>query len=465
MTEANNKDYRVGNDGFWARAWVTPLVLAVVGGLLAVATAGPDRLGYAYLFALFTTVTFMLGGLFLVLIEFLTGAHWGVSSRRIAEVIMSGAPVVALLALPFIAGVVLGKVGIYDEWQSAAAHGEHADHEDSDSESDSESDSDAESEEHGLLQLGASVAQAQEQGDDHAEHGDDHAEAGHAHTPQETALHHEILAQKTGYLNTTGWATRAIVYLALWSLIALAYFGWSRRQDEDKDPQHTVRMQSLAAPSLILFAGSLTFAAFDWMMSLEAAWFSTIYGVIIFSGSAVAILAATILIGLSFYKRGLTGDAINPQHFHDLGKLLFGFVCFWTYVSFSQWMLIWYAGIPEEATWYHRRWTDGWQFVAYLLIFGHFVAPFVLLISRVQKLNLRWLQVMCFWVILMHIVDIYWFVLPQAGGFSVSPADVGALLFVGGVFFTYVFWQLGRVPLVPVGDPRLQKSLHHHQTH
>ncbi len=465
MSDANNKDYRVGNDSFWARAWVAPLVLAVAGGLLAVLTASPGRLGYAYLFALFTVATFVLGGLFLVLIQFLTAAHWGVSSRRIPEVIMSGAPVVALLAIPFIVGVATGKVDIYDEWQSAAAHAEHADHDDSDSESDTDSDSESEGE-HGLLQLGASVAHAQGHGDDHAAHGEGEAhEEGHSHTPQETALHHEVVAQKTGYLNTTGWATRAIVYLFIWSLLALAYFGWSRRQDEDKDPKHTVRMQSLAAPSLILFGGTLTFAAFDWLMSLEAAWFSTIFGVIIFAGSAISILATTILVGLSFYKRGLTGDAINPTHFHDLAKLLFGFVCFWTYVSFSQWMLIWYAGIPEEAIWYHRRWADGWQFVAYLLIFGHFVAPFVLLISRVQKLNLRWLQVMCFWVILMHIVDIYWFVLPQAGGFSVSPADVGALLFAGGVFFTYVFWQLGRVPLVPVGDPRLPKSLHHHQTH
>jgi hypothetical protein len=441
VTNANDKDYRVGDDGFWSRAWLAPLVLAIAGGLVAVFTADADRLGYAYLFGLFTTATFMLGGLFLVLIEFLTASHWGVSSRRIAEVIMSGAPVVALLALPFIAGVALGKINIYDEWQSVTAHGEHG-------------------EEHGALDLGASVAHAQGHGEDEAAH-----EEEHSHTPQETALHHEVVSQKSGYLNTKGWVARAIGYLILWSLIALAYFGWSRRQDEDHDPKHTVRMQSLAAPSLILFAGTLSFAAFDWLMSLEAAWFSTIYGVIIFAGSAVSILALTILIGLSLYKRGLVGEAINPEHFHDLGKLMFGFICFWTYVSFSQWMLIWYAGIPEEATWYHRRWADGWQFVAYLLIFGHFVAPFVLLISRVQKRALRWLQVMCFWVILMHIVDIYWFVLPQAGGFQVQLADIGALLFVGGVFFTYVFWQLGRVPLLPVGDPRLQRSLHHHQTH
>jgi hypothetical protein len=437
VTEANNKDYRVGNDAIWARAWVAPLVLAIAGGLVAVLTADADRLGYAYLFGLFTTTTFMLGGLFLVLIQFLTASYWGVSSRRIVEVVMSGAPVVALLALPFIAGVALGKINIYDEWQSAAAHGD------------------------GMLEVGASLARAQDHGDEAA---DEVAhEEEHSHTSQEAALHHQILSEKIGYLNTNGWAARGIGYLIIWSLIALLYFGWSRRQDEDRDPRHTLRMQSLAAPSLILFAGTLTFAAFDWLMSLEAAWFSTIFGVVIFAGSAVSILALTILIGLSLYKRGLVGDAINTEHFHDLSRLMFGFVCFWSYVQFSQWMLIWYAGIPEEATWFHKRWEGGWQFVTYLLIFGHFVAPFLLLISRVQKRALRWLQVMCFWVVLMHIVDIYWFIMPQAGGFQVQLADVGALLFVGGVFFTYVFWQLGRVPLLPVGDPRLQRSLNLHQ--
>ena len=458
MTEATKTDYRVGNDAFWKRGWLAPLVIAIAGLLLAVATAGPDRFWYAYLFGLFTTVTFMLGGIFLVLVQFLTASHWGVSSRRIVEVIMSGAPLVAILALPFIAGVALGKINVYDEWQSAAAPAEHGDQ---------QGGSAAESEatgEHSMLDLGASVAHAQGPGHAQAESGGEVApEEEHAHTPQEVDLHHEILSEKVAYLNTRGWAVRGIAYLLLWCLIALAYFRWSRRQDEDHDPRHTLRMQSLAAPSLLLFAGTLTFAAFDWLMSLEPTWFSTIFGVIIFSGSAVSILALTILIGLSLHKRGLVGEAINIEHFHDLGKLMFGFICFWAYVQFSQWMLIWYAGLPEEATWFHKRWEAGWPFVGYLLIFGHFVAPFLLLISRVQKRALRWLQAMCFWVIFMHIMDIYWFVMPQAGGFRIQPADVGALLFVGGVFFAYVFWQLGRVPLLPVGDPRLQRSLHNHQ--
>lgn len=454
MTDESKKDYRVGNDAFWARAWVTPLVLAIVGGLVAAVTADADRLGYAYLFGLFVTTTFMLGGLFLVLVQFLTASHWGVSSRRIVEVIMSGAPIVGLLALPFIAGVALGKISIYQEWQSVSAHGEHADDHGA-------SDADA----HGMVELATSVAYAQGHGDLNEDGDADAHDDEHAHTAQEAALHHEVLSKKAGYLNTAGWAARALGYLIVWSLLALAYFGWSRRQDDDRDPRHTMRMQLLSPVSLILFSATLTFAAFDWLMSLEAAWFSTIFGVIIFSGSAVSILALTILIGLSLYNRGLVGEAINTEHFHDLGKLMFGFVCFWAYVQFSQWMLIWYAGIPEEATWFHKRWEGGWQFVSYLLIFGHFVAPFVLLISRVQKRALRWLQVMCFWVIFMHIVDIYWFVLPQAGGFQVQLADLGALFFVGGIFFAYVFWQLGRVPLLPIGDPRLPRSLHHHQTH
>jgi len=456
VTDASKKDYRIGDDAFWARAWVTPLVLAIVGGLVAYLTADADRLGYAYLFGLFVTASFMLGALFLVLVEHVTASHWGVSTRRIVEVIMSGAWVVALLALPFIVGVALGKIGIYQDWQAAAVHGEHADEHVGSG-----------IDEHSILELGTSVARAQDGGDAHGSEAVDetaHQEA-HAHTPQETAFHHETLAQKAWYLNTPGWTARALGYLVVWSLLALAYFGWSRRQDDDRDPRHTMRMQILSPVSLILFSASLTFAAFDWLMSLEPTWFSTIFGVIIFSGAAVCILALTILIGLSLYNRGLVGKAINTEHFHDLSKLMFGFVCFWAYVQFSQWMLIWYAGIPEEATWFHKRWEGGWQFVSYLLIFGHFVAPFLLLMSRVQKRALRWLQVMCFWIIFMHIVDIYWFVLPQAGGFEVHWADVGALMFVGGLFFTYVFWQLGRVPLVPVGDPRLARSLHHHQTH
>lgn len=441
-------DYRVPSDSAWAGAWKVPAALAVVGAVLLLLGLGsPGRMGYSYLFGFFTGLTFVLGAIFLVVIQFLTVGHWGITTRRIAEVVMSAAPLMLVLSLPFFVGVATGKFTMYDEW-IGLGHGD----------------------DHGAVHqpehsstslLGASVA--------HAEAPKGHGEAGeaeeHAHTPQEQHLHHATLAKKATWLNKPRWLAFGLGYLVIWCLIALAYFRWSRLQDESKDPAHTRQMQSLSAVSLLMWAAALTFAAFDWLMALEPTWFSTIFGVVIFASSAVAILALVSLIAMSLYKAGHVGDAINLEHFHDLGKLLFGFICFWTYVQFSQWMLIWYAGLPEEAIWFHKRWEGGWKAISLLLIFGHFVFPFVLLISRIQKRALRWFQFMCIWILAMHVVDMYWFILPQAGALSFSLVDAGGLLFVVGTLLAYVLWKLTKVPLLPVGDPRLARCLHHHQSH
>ena len=353
-------DYRIGTDEFWSRAWMYSATIAVLGGLVAISSGNTERLGYAYLFGLFTVVTFMLGGMFLVLIQFLTASHWGVSSRRIAEVIMSSAPMVAVLAVPFLTGVGLHKLSVYSDWQSVASH--HQTTHDGDDHSDKRQNKALskydKTEAHPLL--GSSSAHASVYNQSRQAH----EQKEQAHTLQEAALHHKILQSKGAYLNTQGWLIRSVLYFVVWCLIALVYFRWSRLQDRTKSPRYTMRMQSCAPVALILFGSTLTFAAFDWIMSLEPGWYSTIFGVIIFAGSVVSIFALTTLIGLSWHKRGLVGNAINPQHFHDLAKLMFGFVCFWTYVQFSQWMLIWYAGIPEEATWYHSRWENGWSFVS-----------------------------------------------------------------------------------------------------
>ena len=224
-------------------------------------------------------------------------------------------------------------------------------------------------------------------------------------------------------------------------------------------------MKKWAPLSAIAFGLTLTFAAFDWMMSLEPTWYSTIFGVVIFAGSAVGILAFTVIIAISLIQRGVVGKAMNVEHVHDLGKLLFGFMCFWAYTSFSQWMLIWYAGIPEEATWFHKRWEGGWQFWSLMLMLGHFALPFYFLISRMVKRRLPLMMMGAIWLLIMHIADIYFYVMPQFGALTLRPVDFGALMFVGGIFFAYVFWQLGRLPLIPLGDPRLQRSLDHHQSH
>ena len=463
-THHDKVDYRIPAGSQWAGMWKISAVVALVGlvGTLMFGFGDAHRLGYAYLFGLFTSLTLVFGAMFLVLIQCMAVGHWGITCRRIVEAVMAAAPVMAVMALPFILGVATGHFSLYDEWIGAGDHAEE--HAPQDEAAKTHGGG------HSAVSLSPSVARAQQRDKTHGEHSEvgAHTEEAHAHTPQEIALHHATLAKKVPFLNKNAWIVRALVYLLVWCLISLGYWTMSRRQDETKDPGYTRKMQSLSAISLIAFALTLTFAAFDWLMALEPAWYSTIFGVVIFAGSAVSILALTILISLSLYKHGHVGNAINPEHFHDLGKLMFGFICFWTYVQFSQWMLIWYAGIPEEATWFHRRWEGGWKAVSLLLIFGHFVAPFLLLISRIQKRALRWLQAMCIWVLIMHVTDIYWFVMPHATEvthFAPQLIDVACLLLIGGVLMTFVFLLLSRVPLIPIGDPRLARSLHHHQSH
>ncbi|MBC7172919.1 MAG: hypothetical protein H5U40_10845, partial [Polyangiaceae bacterium] len=436
--------------GLLPQAWKYAGAVGAVGALLALAgfVADPHRFGYSYLFAFMTVLTFVFGGMFLVIAQHLTLGHWGVTTRRIVEIVTMGAVVIAVLALPLIAGVGTGALDLYDEW-ARPAHGEHGDH-------------DAAHGEHGTAPVLFGAATA------HADNGAAHGDEVHAHTPQEMALHHSLIEKKHSWLNLPFWIARAFVYLAVWIGIALFYFRNSRKQDETRDPKLTNRMNSFAAPMAIAFGLTLTFAAFDWLMALQPGWYSTIFGVIIFGGSATAILALTIVIGINLSNGGHVGNAMNVEHFHDLSRLMFGFICFWTYVGFSQWMLIWYAGIPEEAVWYHARWSGGWQWVSVVLVLGHWIVPFFLLMSRNYKRNLSFLYAMCLWVLAFHVLDIYWFVMPHATAtpsFRVNWIDIGCLMFTGGVFFAFVFQGLKRFPLIPVGDPRLERSLHLHQTY
>jgi hypothetical protein len=282
----------------------------------------------------------------------------------------------------------------------------------------------------------------------------------------EEALHHELMEHKAGWLNVPFWAARGIGYIAIWLLIGLAYFRWSTAQDRSKDHALTRKMQWWAPLSTVVLGLTLTFAAFDWVMSLVPVWYSTIYGVYVFAGSAVAIFAAVIVVALSLRQHGHLGNAVHVEHFHDLGKLLFGFTCFWAYAGFSQWMLIWYAAIPEELIYYHSRWDEGgWKTVSMLLILGHFAAPFFFLISRVPKRKLAMLGFGASWMLFIHVVDMYWFVMPHAPGpFSPHWMDLACLLGVGGAFLAVVFFVMRKFPLIPVGDPRLSRSVHFVQT-
>jgi hypothetical protein len=196
-------------------------------------------------------------------------------------------------------------------------------------------------------------------------------------------------------------------------------------------------------------------------MSLDPHWYSTIFGVYFFAGAFDGALASLILIIMAFQNRGLLTNIVNEEHFHDLGKLLFGFVVFWAYIAFSQFMLIWYANIPEETIWFGHRWEHGWQYVSVLLAVGHFVIPFFVIISRGAKRNRKILAWTAIWILFMHYVDLYWLVMPGFQTESFRPHLLDLVLFVGvgGLFLAVLIRLAIRPALIPARDPRLAESL------
>lgn len=278
-------------------------------------------------------------------------------------------------------------------------------------------------------------------------------------THREEVAQDPLLQHKDAYLNTTFFYIRAVIYLACWLGMAWWFRRESIRQDKLGDPKMTRRLQTVSAPAIIVFALTVTFASFDWIMSLDPHWYSTIFGVYIFSGCMVAILAFLSLTTLHIKSHPL-GGVITIEHVHDVGKLLFAFVVFWAYIAFSQFMLIWYGNIPEETLWYAHRWEHGWRPVSILLAAGHFVIPFFFLLSRDVKRNALPLSLVSIWLLVMHYLDLYWLVMPNLSEtFHFHIVDVLSLLGVFGLFLAAFTYLSGRPPLVPIQDPRLKESL------
>jgi hypothetical protein len=278
--------------------------------------------------------------------------------------------------------------------------------------------------------------------------------------PQYVA-HEPVVAKKAPYLNPGFFAARALVCFAVWTFLGVWFLRQSLRQDESGDPALTTRMQKVAAPGMILFAITLTVGAVDFLMSLEPAWFSTIFGVYYFSGSALASFAALILFGWLLQRSGRLASVLTVEHYHDLGKLMFAFTVFWTYIAFSQYMLYWYANIPEETLWFEERQTGGWAPFSVFLLAGRFLAPFLALISRVPKRRKPLLALTAVWVLFMHWMDMYYLAMPHAspGRVPWNLLDVTAFLGVGGLFVATLARQLGDRSLIPRRDPRLVESL------
>ena len=338
-----------------------------------------------------------------MLIQHLVRAGWSTVVRRIAELVMIMVIPMGILFLPVLGSLWMGQGTLYG-WDSPDAY--------------------------------------------QAEH----------HVPEQVWL------EKLRWLNQEWFTIRTIGYFAVWSALAIFFFKNSVRQDETGEKAITDRMQYWSGPAVMLFSLTTSFAAFDWVMSLAPMWFSTMFGVYMFAGS---ILAAHCLIAVASFvlqKKGAMRDEVTVEHYHDLGKLIFGFVFFWTYISFSQYLLIWYANIPEETHWFYVRQVGTWGGVGLALIFLHWMLPFAGTMSRHVR---RRPALVCGWgvyLLIMHYVDVYFMIMPEtkvgtAGG---AIGVFSSILCVAGMVSLLTGLVVGLAQqnkVVAVGDPRLAESI------
>ena len=395
----------LSRDGRWTsnRTLAGLVAIALLShGVLAIGTLlNPRAALFAYLLAFAYWAGLVLAGLILLMIWYATRSRWAVVVRRPLEALAAAAPILILLFVP----VALGLSVIYP-WVSPDPH------------------------------LGHEV---------------------------QAALQH-----KRPYLNVPFFLIRSVLYLLVASFIGGRLYRWSVQQDHLPDRPEglalTGKQRRLGTGALPVMALTIAFASFDWLMSLQPMWFSTMYGVYYFAGSVLAAVAWLTLV-VSLAGQGPLGRAVKPDHLHNLGKFLLAFTCFWAYIGFSQLLLIWLPNLPEEVPYFVSRLRTNWRPVGVALIFVRFVIPFLVLLSRDIKRRPRALSLVAAWILLAHLMDMYWQVIPALSPdrvvfpWTVVPAFVG----VGAAVLAATLWRMRNVALVPLGDPFLQHSLRYRQ--
>ena len=270
-----------------------------------------------------------------------------------------------------------------------------------------------------------------------------------------------VLQEKAIYLNLPFFLARAALYFAIW--IGLTWFltRWSAEQDRTGNPAIAVKMQRMSAGGLVVYAVTMTLASIDWGMSLEPHWFSTMYGFLFIIGQALMGLSLAIIMARRLSREQPMLAVYKAGHFHDFGKLLFAFTMLWAYLSFSQFLIIWSANLPEEIPWYMHRMNHGWEAIGIGLMVCHFAVPLLVLLSRQSKRNPAILAAMALWLIAMRFLDLFYLIGPEAypSGLDFSWMDVAAMVGLGGVWMTVFASNLKSRPLLPLGDPELASAL------
>jgi hypothetical protein len=280
------------------------------------------------------------------------------------------------------------------------------------------------------------------------------------------AAENAIIHAKAAYLNQPFFIVRAVIYFVFWMLCIYLLNKWSGEQDLGRGttPADSVRFRKVSAPGLLFLVLTVTFASVDWIMSLDPEWFSTIFGLLTIAGWGLTVFATTVIVLAMLERSGAATGVLKPRHFHDLGKLLLAFVMLWAYLNFSQFLIIWSGNLPEEIPWYVRRTTGSWGYVAIALVVGHFMLPFVLLLSQDLKKRAGMLAKVAMFIVAMRLLDLIWLVEPEfrpGTGFPIHWMDIAIPLGLGGLWVYMFARNLRSRALMPVNDPYFKEAFVH----
>ncbi len=273
-----------------------------------------------------------------------------------------------------------------------------------------------------------------------------------------------VLAGKEPYLNTPFFIIRQVIYFGIWGYLGYKLYNSSVEQDETGDWGLQTLQRRLSGPGAFIFGITTAFASFDWLMSLDPHWYSTMFGVYFFAMGFQAVFATFILLTLFLKKRGVLENTITRKHIRDLALWMFAFTVFYAYIAFSQFLLIYYANIPEETVWFLERFNGGYEYLAYFYLFGRFVIPFVVLLGKKAKFNYKIISGISILILASHLVELYWIVMPVLNhhGFHFNWMTLTAFIGLGGIFLGLFFYRFKQAKMVPVNDPKLAESLNRH---
>jgi hypothetical protein len=266
-------------------------------------------------------------------------------------------------------------------------------------------------------------------------------------------LRTHLLQITQSYLNVHGFIVRAAVYLAIWNLLSFFLTQWSAEQDHPPMRDNSARFKALSGPGLILYAFTISFAAIDWVMSIDPSWFSTIYGLLILIGQLLSAICFAVVIERILVRYKPMSELLKPNFVHDHGKWMLVFLMVWAYFAFSQWLIIWAGNLPDEITWYMRRLHGGWGSVGLVLVVFHFAIPFLILLSRPFKRDISRLVWLAVWLLLLRVVDLFWIIEPSfSASFHVTWLEIVVLIAMGGLWLAFFCHNLTAVPLLPAYD-------------